>query len=137
MNEIQAIQAALQAPSAEAIDAARLQPAEPDPVAIEKFNSIMQATDIRPENQIVKTATPTPVPFADRVSEAFHAAEGRQFASYEKIGNLVNTSNQRELSTTELLHLQYEISNLAFQQELVSKVIDRASNAVQTLFKNQ
>ena len=36
-----------------------------------------------------------------------------------------------------LIELQYEVMNLAFQQEVVTKVADKASTAIQTLVKNQ
>ena len=37
----------------------------------------------------------------------------------------------------ELLELQYEVMNLSFQQEVVTKVADKSSSAIQTLIKNQ
>jgi type III secretion system YscI/HrpB-like protein len=40
-------------------------------------------------------------------------------------------------SSAELVELQYEVMNLSFQQEVVAKVADKTSNAVQTLVKNQ
>ena len=36
-----------------------------------------------------------------------------------------------------MLELQYEVMNLSFQQDVVTKIADKASNAVQTLIKNQ
>ena len=36
-----------------------------------------------------------------------------------------------------LQQLQYEVMNLSFQQEGVTKVADKSSNAIQTLVKNQ
>ena len=41
------------------------------------------------------------------------------------------------LSIAEMSELQYEVANLSFQQEVVAKVADKASNAIQTLVKNQ
>jgi hypothetical protein len=41
------------------------------------------------------------------------------------------------LSGPEMIELQYEVANLAFQQEVVTKVADKSSNAIQTLIKNQ
>ena len=46
-------------------------------------------------------------------------------------------SAQYRLSAPELVELQYEVMNLAFQQEVVTKVADKSSNAIQTLIKNQ
>ena len=40
-------------------------------------------------------------------------------------------------SAGEMVELQYEVMNLAFQQEVVTKVADKASTAIQTLVKNQ
>ena len=40
-------------------------------------------------------------------------------------------------AAAELTELQYEVHNLAFQQEVVAKVADKSSNAIQTLVKNQ
>ena len=40
-------------------------------------------------------------------------------------------------SLGEMVELQYEVMNLAFQQEVVTKVADKSSNAIQTLVKNQ
>ena len=40
-------------------------------------------------------------------------------------------------SGPELMELQYEIMNLSFQQEVVAKVADKSSSAIQTLVKNQ
>ncbi len=109
----------------------------PDVKLVEKFNEIMATADIRPENQIVQEPTPTRVPFADRVGEAFHAAEARQFETYGKLRELVDVSKTRTMSLTELMEMQYQVANLSIQQELVAKVIDRGSQAIQTLFKNQ
>ena len=40
-------------------------------------------------------------------------------------------------SAVEMSELQYEVANLSFQQEVVAKVADKASQAIQTLIKNQ
>lgn len=133
---VEAIQAAMKASETKAAEAVQVAK-PPDTATVEKFNEIMATADIRPENQIVKEPTPTRVPFADRVGEAFHAAEARQFETYGKLNRLVDISKTRTLSLTELMELQYQVANLSIQQELVAKVIDRGSQAIQTLFKNQ
>jgi type III secretion system YscI/HrpB-like protein len=40
-------------------------------------------------------------------------------------------------SSGNLVELQYEVMNLSFQQEVVTKVADKSANAIQTLVKNQ
>ena len=133
---VEAIQAAMKASATQAAESVQVaQP--PDAALVEKFNEVMATAGIRPENQIVQEPTPTRVPFADRVGEAFHAAEARQFETYGKVRELVDISKTRTLSLTELMELQYQVANLSIQQELVAKVIDRGSQAIQTLFKNQ
>ena len=133
---VEAIQAAMKATAAQAADTVQAtQP--PDVKLVEKFNEVMATADIRPENQIVQEPQPTRVPFADRVGEAFRAAEARQFETYGKLSDLVDVSKTRTLTLTELMELQYQVANLSIQQELVAKVIDRGSQAIQTLFKNQ
>ena len=133
---VEAIQAAMKATAIQAAETVQVvQP--PDVKLVEKFNEIMATADIRPENQIVQEPTPTRVPFADRVGEAFHAAEARQFETYGKLRELVDVSKTRTMSLTELMEMQYQVANLSIQQELVAKVIDRGSQAIQTLFKNQ
>ncbi len=126
----------MSAPSAQATEAATAAKG-PDAALVEKFNQVMATADIRPENQIVQPPTPTPIPFADRVGQAFRAAEARQFETYGKLHDMVETSKSKTLSLTELMELQYQVANLSIQQELVTKVIDRGSQAIQTLFKNQ
>ena len=133
---VEAIQAAMKASATQAAETVQVaQP--PDAALVEKFNEIMATANIRPENQIVQAPTPTRVPFADRVGEAFHAAEARQFETYGKLRELVDVSKTRTMSLTELMELQYQVANLSIQQELVAKVIDRGSQAIQTLFENQ
>ena len=40
-------------------------------------------------------------------------------------------------SAHDMIELQYEVMNLSFQQEVVTKVADKSSSAIQTLIKNQ
>ena len=133
---VEAIHAAMSSQAAQAVNAVQIaQP--PDVAAVEKFNQIMATAEIRPENQIVTPPEPTRVPFADRIGEAFRAAETRQFETYEKLNTLVERGKTTTLSVAELMEIQYQTVNLSIQQELVTKVIDRGSQAIQTLFKNQ
>ncbi|MBQ2335720.1 MAG: hypothetical protein II381_05385 [Victivallales bacterium] len=133
---VEAIQAAMKASATQAAETVEVVK-PPDAAAVEKFNEIMATADIRPENQIVQEPQPTRVPFADRIGEAFHAAEARQFETYGKLHELIDVSKTRTLSVTDLMELQYQVANLSIQQELVAKVIDRGSQAIQTLIKNQ
>lgn len=96
-----------------------------DPAAVAKFQAAMA-----PE------ATPA-VPFADEVSAVWRSAQDNYQGMVHRIRALTEMSAERSLTAVELGELQYEVANLAFQQEVVAKVADKASTAIQTLIKNQ
>ena len=77
------------------------------------------------------------VPFADKVSASWRSAMDNHQGIVHRIKALTELSGRHSLSAAELTELQYEVHNLAFQQEVVAKVADKSSNAIQTLIKNQ
>ena len=77
------------------------------------------------------------VPFADKVSASWRSAMDNHQGIVHRIKALTELSGRHSLSAVELAELQYEVHNLAFQQEVVAKVADKSSNAIQTLIKNQ
>lgn len=79
----------------------------------------------------------TPVPFADGVREAWHASQDNYQGILHRIKALGEMQAEHALSIAELSELQYEVANLSFQQEVVAKVADKSSQAIQTLVKNQ
>ncbi len=100
----------------------------PDPEAVARFQAAMAAQG--------PTAAPE-VPFAGAVSRTWTQAHENNQGIIHRIRALTELSGERALSAPELYELQYEVANLAFQQEVVAKVADKASQAVQTLIKNQ
>ncbi len=78
-----------------------------------------------------------PVPFASQLSAAWRSAQANNQGMLHRIRALSELQGARALSAPEMVELQYEVMNLSFQQEVVTKVADKASNAVQTLIKNQ
>ena len=129
---IEAIRASQSATSAQAAAAGsgvspdRL--AAPSATAVSKFEAAMAAN--------APTAV-SEVPFASQVSAAWRSAQVNNQGMLHRIKALTEISAQHSLSAPELLELQYEVVNLSFQQDVVTKVADKASNAVQTLIKNQ
>ena len=104
--------------------AAQMQSA-PDPDAVAKFQAAM---------------APSPVavlPFADSAASSWQMAHDNNQGIIHRIRALSELSAERALSAPEMYELQYEVANLSFQQEVVAKVADKASQAVQTLIKNQ
>ena len=44
---------------------------------------------------------------------------------------------RNNVAAQEMLELQYEVMNLSFQQQVVTKVAEKSATAIQTLVKNQ
>lgn len=101
--------------------------ATPDPDAVAKFQAAMAPQ----ETQRVE------IPFADSAAKSWQMAHDNNQGIVHRIRALSELSAERSLSAPELYELQYEVANLSFQQEVVAKVADKASQAVQTLIKNQ
>ncbi len=77
-----------------------------------------------------------PIPFASEATAAWRSAQVNNQGILRRIRALSEMS-AASLSAPEMIELQYEVANLAFQQEIVTKVADKSSNAIQTLIKNQ
>ena len=77
-----------------------------------------------------------PIPFASEATAAWRNAQMDNQSILHRIHTLAEMS-VTSLSAPEMIELQYEVANLAFQQEVVTKVADKSSNAIQTLIKNQ
>lgn len=99
--------------------------APPSASAVAKFEAAMAAD------------APTAIPFASQVSAAWHSAQANNQGMIHRIRALAELQGSHSLSAAEMVELQYEVMNLSFQQEVVTKVADKTSNAVQTLIKNQ
>lgn len=95
-----------------------------DPAAVARFEAAMA-----PE-------APAAVPFAAEVAASFDAAQGHYQEMLHRVRALTELSSARALSSAELSALQYEVANLAFQQEIVTNIAKKASDAVSTLVKN-
>jgi len=117
--------AASQAPAAEA--AASVAP-EADPDSVSRFQAAMgvggpQASD--------------PIPFASEAAAAWRSAQANNQGILHRIRALSELGRMHGPAALEMVELQYEVINLSFQQEVVAKVADKSSNAIQTLVKNQ
>lgn len=78
-----------------------------------------------------------PVPFASEATAAWRAAQENNQGILHRIKALSELGSMHGPAALNLVELQYEVMNLSFQQEVVTKVADKASNAIQTLIKNQ
>ena len=93
-----------------------------DPSAVSRFQAAMDVD---------------PVPFTSEVSAVWRTAQVNNQGLLHRIRALTDLRNTHSPSMPNMIELQYEVMNLTFQQEVVTKVADKASNAVQTLIKNQ
>ena len=99
-----------------------------DPSAVSRFQAAMG---------VQETEAADPVPFASEVSAAWRSARVNNQGILHRIRALSQLERMHGPASGELVELQYEVMNLAFQQEVVTKVADKSSNAIQTLVKNQ
>ena len=99
-----------------------------DPSAVSRFQAAMGAQG--PQGV-------EPVPFASEVAASWRSAHVNNQGILHRIRALSQLERMHGPSSAELVELQYEVMNLSFQQEVVAKVADKTSSAVQTLVKNQ
>ena len=99
-----------------------------DPAAVARFQAAMGVQDVN---------GPDPIPFASEASAAWRSAQENRQGILHRIRALSQLDRLHGPSSRNLVELQYEVMNLSFQQEVVAKVADKSSNAIQTLVKNQ
>ncbi len=129
MNEamiVEAVRAARPATDV-AMQAPNAPQAVANPAAVSRFQAAMGVDGPREV---------TPIPFASEATAAWRSAQVNNQGILHRIRALSEMSAS-SLSGPEMIELQYEVANLAFQQEVVTKVADKSSNAIQTLIKNQ
>ena len=100
------------------------------PEAVSRFQSAMAA----PVDEAAQVAS---IPFVDQASAVWRSAQENRQGLLHRIRALSEMNGTTGPSSASLMELQYEVANLSFQQEVVTKVADKTSNAVQTLIKNQ
>lgn len=79
---------------------------------------------------------PDPVPFASQVAETWRAAHDDNQGILHRMKALAELDGAHGPSLADLVELQYEVANLAFQQDVVSSVAKKAATAIETLVKN-
>ena len=121
MNESMIIEAVRAAGGVQGTLAPQQAAATADPAAVARFEAAMA-----PE-------APAEIPFAGEVAATFNAAQGNYQEMLHRVHALTSLSRSHALSAAEL---QYEVANLSFQQEIVTNIAKKASDAVSTLVKN-
>ena len=106
-----------------------------DPAAVARFQELMRepVTVNRVDGAGVAEMR---VPFAERLEASFAAQQAEYQQKMRGLGAVLNPARGGMLSQAEMIRLQYEVQSLSFQQNVVSKVIESVSQAIQTLIKN-
>ena len=102
-----------------------------DPSAVSRFQAAMGVEGAQ------EMQAADPIPFASEASAAWRMAHNNNQGLIHRIRALSQLGRMHGPSMGEMVELQYEVMNLTFQQEVVTKVADKSSNAIQTLIKNQ
>lgn len=124
MTEAMMVEAVRAAGGPQALQPMQAPEAVVDPAAVARFNAVLA-----PQG-------PTDIPFAAQVAATFNAAQGQYQEMLHRTHALVALSKVHGLSAAELSTLQYEVANLSFQQEIVTNIAKKASDAASTLVKN-
>ncbi len=99
-----------------------------DPSAVARFEAVMGAQEVQ---------APQGTPFLSEVAATWKTAHDNNQGLVHRIKALTELKNEHGASMPQMIELQYEVMTMAFQQEVVTKVADKSSNAIQTLIKNQ
>ncbi|MBR4170670.1 MAG: type III secretion system inner rod subunit SctI [Kiritimatiellae bacterium] len=99
-----------------------------DPASVARFQAAMGPTDVSDVD---------PIPFASELAASWQSAQVNNQGLIHRIRTLSQLNAQHMPTAPDLIELQYEVMNLSFQQEIVTKVADKSSSAIQTLVKNQ
>ena len=107
----------------------------PDPAVVARFQELMN--EPVPVNQANPADKPEmAIPFGAQLMEQLHAQQEEHAIHMRNIHGIISNSVNGSLTQADLLRLQVEVQNLSIQQNVVSKVIESASSAIQTLIKN-
>ena len=99
-----------------------------NPDAVAKFQAAMGVDGVEKADA---------VPFVDEMSAVWRSSQENHQGLLHRIKALNEMNAQGGVTIGNLTELQYEVATLSFQQEIVGKVADKTSNAIQTLIKNQ
>lgn len=119
----------------EAVRSAHILPRMVEPTGV--VSPVADPETVARFSQAMAPAQVEAVPFADKVAASWQSAQANHQGIVHRIQALSEMSGRHALSAAELTELQYEVHNLAFQQEVVAKVADKSSSAIQTLIRNQ
>ena len=137
--------------AAEALN--KLEPgmAVPDPSAkdVSRFQEAMQpgVVQLNPDTVVrtvgdVVAAEQTNVPVqnqgvGDQILNSMQKFGEHKEAQEQKINELVNTESGESLSVQDMLKLQVALLAMGHERDIITKVVDKTSQGVQSLLRNQ
>lgn len=124
MNETVAIEAVRAAGGMGNAQLAQATSPTADPAAVAGFQAAMATPPV------------TDIPFANQVSAAWRSQQVSYQEGLHRIKALSELTRLGGATAGGMIELQYEVANLTFQQEVVTSIAKKASDAVQTLVKN-
>ena len=124
MAIVEAVRSAGGALSAQAAQQVQTAAQAVDPTAVARFEAALAPQAV------------AGVPFASQVAEVWGTAQMNHQGILHRIKALTELRRVHGPSAAQLTELQYEVMNLSFQQEVVTNVAKKASDAVSTLVKN-
>ena len=101
------------------------------PDAVSRFQAAMATPAVEGATKV------DAIPFADQLAATWRTTQDNHQGLLHRIRTLTEMNKEEGVTVARLSELQYEMATLSFQQEVVAKVADKASNAIQTLIKNQ
>ena len=104
------------------------------PSAVERFQAAMGVTA---PAQVDAVRQIDGIPFANEIAATWQSAQINRQGLLHRIKALNEMAAKDGYSLGQLTELQYEVATLSFQQDVLTKVAEKSSNAVQTLIKNQ
>lgn len=105
-----------------------------DPRAAERFAVLLQASP--PPMQVSPDVENSAIPFASAVQAGWNQAFGENQALRQRLTAHLEAGAKTPLSLRELSALQHEVTKITFQQEVVTVLAKKATDAVSTLIKN-
>lgn len=95
-----------------------------DPDAVARFQEALAPTAV------------SDIPFASQVDGTWRTLQDNHQGILHRIKALTELRMEHGPSMAEMTLLQYEVANLSFQQEVVTNIAKKSSDAVSTLVKN-
>jgi type III secretion system YscI/HrpB-like protein len=115
--------------------------ASPNPASGQIQQMKASEASIRPtETSGAETAGPKPSDEfqpGDRVLECMRNMSQNFSETMQSISSRLSAAGDSGVSVQDMLRIQMELSKVTLQQDLTTKVADKASNAIQTLHRNQ